>query len=220
MFQTYKYLECYWFLFSLFLNLKGDRVMKKLLIFCILSILLLPLSCTQNKKPEISEELKKGLRADAIAFTQTLRSVLIKEIQTGGILKAVAVCSDTAQILTNKYGVEKGIFIKRVSFKNRNPNNFPDEFESRVLKMFEDLKSKNQLTPETEYAEVIDENGILKVRYLKPIIVQPECLNCHGPQEQISPSVMETINRIYPNDKAKNYQIDDLRGAVSIQKTL
>lgn len=195
-------------------------MMKRLLIFSVLTILALSISCTQKQKPEITEGLKSGLRQDASTFMQSLKSVLLKEIQTNGILKAVAVCSDTAQVLTNNYGVSKGIYIKRVSFRNRNPMNYPDDFESNVLKMFEELKLKDQLTAQTEYVEIIQQNGISKVRYLKPIIVQPECLNCHGNEEQISPAVKSLINKIYPEDKAINYQIGDLRGAVSIQKTL
>ncbi len=185
-----------------------------------LMLLFILVSCSQKDKPEITEELKTALRSDAKTFMESLKSVLIKEIQTNGIMNAVSVCSDTAQILTNNYGVSKGIYIKRVSFKNRNPLNVPDDFESKVLKMFEEKFNKNQLKPEREYVELIEQNGVYKVRYMKPIFVQPECLNCHGTEEQISPQVKNLINKVYPNDKAKGYKMGDLRGAVSIQKTL
>lgn len=193
--------------------------MKKIIGFSILTLFIL-VSCSQKDKPEITEELKTALRSDAKTFMESLKSVLIKEIQTNGIMNAVSVCSDTAQILTNNYGVSKGIYIKRVSFKNRNPLNVPDDFESKVLKMFEEKFNKNQLKPESEYVELIEQNGVYKVRYMKPIFVQPECLNCHGTEEQISPQVKNLINKVYPNDKAKGYKMGDLRGAVSIQKTL
>lgn len=193
--------------------------MKKLIVFSILSLFIF-FSCSQKSKPEISEELKTALRADAKSFMESLKSVLIKEIQTNGIVRAVSVCSDTAQVLTNNYGISKGIYIKRVSFKNRNPLNVPDDFETKVLKMFEDQFGKDQLKSESEYVEQIEENGIYKVRYMKPIFVQPECLNCHGAEEQIAPQVKEVINKIYPDNKAKGYQMGELRGAVSIQKTL
>lgn len=193
--------------------------MKKIIGFSILTLFIL-VSCSQKDKPEITEELKTALRSDAKTFMESLKSVLIKEIQTNGIVNAVSVCSDIAQILTNNYGVSKGIYIKRVSFNNRNPLNVPDDFESKVLKMFEEQFNKNQLKPESEYVELIEQNGVYKVRYMKPIFVQPECLNCHGTEEQISPQVKDLINKVYPDDKAKGYQMGDLRGAVSIQKTL
>ncbi len=192
--------------------------MKKLIVFSVLSLFII-ISCSKQSKPVLTEEVKTSLRADAKSFTESLKTVLIKEIQTNGIVAAVSVCSDTAQVLTNNYGISKGIYIKRVSFKNRNPMNVPDQFEARVLNMFEDQFRKNELKPETEYAELIEDNGIYKIRYMKPIFVQPECLNCHGTEEQIAPQVKEVINKIYPEDKARGYQMGDLRGAVSIQKT-
>jgi len=194
--------------------------MKKFLQFSVMLSMFIVLSCTQKSGSEIPQQLQSALRSDAKTFMDSLKSVLIKEIQSNGIVSAVSVCSDTAQILTNNFGISKGIYIKRVSFKNRNPLNVPDEFESKVLKMFEALQAKNQIKPETEYIELIEADGISKVRYMKPILVQPECLSCHGAEDQISPQVKEIINKIYPDDKAKNYQIGDLRGAVSIQKTL
>ncbi len=186
----------------------------------ILFFLTLWFGCGEKHKPETTEQIKNGLRADAKEFMSSLKSILVKEMQTNGIVAAVSVCSDTAQILTNNYGVKKGLYIKRVSFKNRNPNNLPDEFESKVLKYFEELKSSNTLNEKTEYIDVVEVEGVTSVRYLKPIIMQAPCLSCHGSVENIGDDVKVILKSNYPNDKATGYQIDDLRGAVSIQKTL
>ena len=151
---------------------------------------------------------------------KNLKSILIKEIQSGGILQAVSVCSDTAQILTNNFGVARGIYIKRVSLKNRNPNNFPDDFERSILNQFELLHQNNQLKKDTEYSEIVSEGDYNYLRYMKPIIVQAECLNCHGGQTDIMPEVKELIAQNYPQDKAIGYNLGDLRGAVSIKKVV
>ena len=82
------------------------------------------------------------------------------------------------------------------------------------------MRSSGKLTETTEYFEVIDEEGVKNVRYMKPIILQAPCLGCHGPVENIEPEVKAILNNKYPDDKATGYQMDDLRGAVSIQKTL
>lgn len=176
--------------------------------------------CREKAKPEITEQIKSGLRADAQEFMQSIKSILVKEMQTNGIAAAVSVCSDTAQILTNNYGMQKGIYIKRVSFKNRNENNYPDEFETKALKYFEELKSAGRLTETTEFVDLVEIDGVINVRYLKPILLQAPCLNCHGKVETIMPEVKTIINQKYPNDKATGYQTGDLRGAVSIQKVL
>jgi len=195
--------------------------MKKIISLSVLSIFIfLSNGCREKPSPELTDQIKNGLRNDAKQFMGSLKSILVKEMQTNGIVAAVSVCSDTAQILTNNYGINKGIYIKRVSFKNRNINNQPDEFEAKALKYFEELNSSGKLTDTTEYFEVISEEGVKTVRFMKPIIMQAPCLGCHGTVENIGPDVKTVLNNKYPDDKATGYQMDDLRGAVSIQKTL
>ena len=155
--------------------------MKKIISLSVLSILIfLCIGCGEKPTPELTDQIKNGLRTDAKQFMESLKSVLVKEMQTNGIVAAVSVCSDTAQVLTNNYGVNKGIYIKRVSFKYRNANNQPDEFETKALKYFDELRSSGKLTDTTEYFEVVDKDGVKNVRYMKPIIVQAPCLGCHG----------------------------------------
>lgn len=189
-------------------------------ILALLLFTFLLVDCTEKPKDELTEQIKSGLRKDSKEFMVSLKSILVKEMQENGVVSAVSVCSDTAQILTNDYGISKGIYIKRVSFKNRNPKNYPDYFETKALKYFEDLKSENKLTETSEYIDVVDNEGIKSVRYLKPIVLQAPCLSCHGPKTNISAEVKSIIEKKYPQDKAIDYQTDDLRGAVSIQKTL
>jgi hypothetical protein len=177
------------------------------------------LSCSENKV-EVSEDQVIGMRTTAMEFMKNLKGVLITQIQTSGVLQAVAVCSDTAQVLTNNFGVQKGVFIKRVSFKNRNENNLPDDFEKQVLSKFELLHQNKELTSETEHAEIVHEGEFKYLRYLKPILVQAECLNCHGNETDIMPEVKQLIAQEYTGDKAVGYKIGDLRGAVSLKKVI
>jgi len=177
------------------------------------------LSCSENRV-EVSEDQVIGMRTTAMEFMKNLKGVLISQIQTNGVLQAVAVCSDTAQVLTNDFGVQKGVFIRRVSFKNRNENNLPDDFEKKILSKFELLNQNKKLTSETEHAEIVREGEFKYLRYLKPILVQAECLNCHGSENEIMPEVKQLISQAYPDDKAVGYKIGDLRGAVSLKKAV
>jgi len=195
--------------------------MKKIFsLSALLLFLFIWVGCGEKSKPELTEQIKKGLRSDAKDFMDSLKSILITEIQKNGIVSAVSVCSDTAQLLTVNYGLNKGLYIKRVSLKNRNPLNAPDGFESKVLNYFIELSSVGKLNEKSEFTEIINSDGVSRVRYMKPIIIQAPCLSCHGTNEQISTDVKSIIQNKYPEDKATGYQIDDLRGAVSIQKTL
>ena len=193
--------------------------MKNNNFFLLTLLFIFLISCTENKK-EVSDDQLNAMRLSATDFMKDLKSILVKQIQTGGILQAVSVCSDTAQVLTNNFGVARGIYIKRVSLKNRNPNNIPDDFEKRILNQFELLRQNNEMNIDTEYSEIVSEGDYSYLRYMKPIIVQAECLNCHGSQTNIMPEVKELIAQNYPDDKAIDYNIGDLRGAVSIKKVV
>jgi len=193
--------------------------MKQIIISTILLLSFLFIQCSE-KKNEVSEDQLNAMRTTSTDFMKELKGILIEQIQTGGVVQAVAVCSDTAQLLTNEFGVERGVFIKRVSIMNRNKNNYPDDFEKRALNRFELLKQNNELNNETEYAEIITEGDYKYLRYLKPILVQAECLNCHGNQTDMMPEVNNLIVQEYPQDKATGYKVGDLRGAVSIKKSI
>ena len=193
--------------------------MKYYIISIAVLFSLILISCSENKV-EIKEDQIVGMRTTAMEFMKDLKGVLISQIQTNGVLKAVSVCSDTAQVLTNNFGIQRGVYIKRVSFKNRNVNNSPDDFEKKVLSKFELLHQNKELNSETEHAEIVQEGEFKYLRYLKPILVQAECLNCHGSENDIMPEVKQLIAQEYPNDKAVGYKVGDLRGAVSLKKVI
>jgi len=193
--------------------------MKQIIISMVLILSFFFIQCSE-KKNEVSEDQLNAMRTTSTDFMKELKGILIEQIQTGGVVQAVSVCSDTAQLLTNEFGVERGVFIKRVSVKNRNKNNYPDDFEKRTLNRFELLKQNNELNNETEYYEIITEGDYKYLRYLKPILVQAECLNCHGNQTDMMPEVNNLIAQAYPQDKATGYKVGDLRGAVSIKKSI
>lgn len=177
-------------------------------------------NCSQSSDGEITEDQVQELRIIADEFTKTIKTVLVKQMQNGGVPAALTVCSDTAQQLTADFASLKGINVKRVSFKNRNENDYPDPFEFEGLKYFEEMNEKGILKEGSEYVEIVTENNGEFIRYLKPIFVSDVCLNCHGDSNLFSPEVKALLNKNYPNDKAINYKNGELRGAVSIQKKL
>ncbi len=82
-----------------------------------------------------------------------------------------------------------GLKVKRVSFKNRNPKNVPDEIESKILHTYETLMKKNKLTYQTETFGKYNLNGKEILRYMKPIIIEKKCLICHGNKKTIPEDV-------------------------------
>ena len=189
-----------------------------LLGLTLISLFLFP-QCSENKV-EVSDAQLVNMRSTSVDFMKELKGILIEQIQTGGVVQAVAVCSDTAQVLSNEFGRERGVYIKRVSLKNRNEINHPDDFEKRVLREFEFLHQNNELNNETEFAEIITEGNYKYLRYLKPILIQAECLNCHGNKSEMMPEVRNLVAQKYPKDEATGYKTGELRGAISIKKVI
>ncbi|MCB0751961.1 MAG: DUF3365 domain-containing protein [Ignavibacteriae bacterium] len=193
------------------------RYLKLFSILIILSVLIV--SCKQEEKFD-EKAYSAEFNGYSTEYLAGLKGILIKNMKEGGPLKAVKVCSDTAQALTNLYSDVMGITVKRVSYQNRNVNDTPDEFEKEAINKFAELHSQNNLTAETEILKKVKMNEKEVVRFAKPIFIEAPCLNCHGDANIISPAVAELIKEKYPNDKATGYKIGDLRGVISISKVL
>ena len=190
---------------------------RKIFLSAVIVTSLLLLNCS-DKEMEVTEEQKEQMRTTAADFMDELKGILLNQVQTNGVVSALDVCSDTAQVLTNEFGLQRGVFIKRISVKNRNTNNFPDDYEQTILNSFQEMLRNKKIDGKTELAELVKEGEFTYLRYMKPILIQPECLNCHGSESNMLEEVSKIISKRYPDDKARDYNQGDLRGAVSIKK--
>lgn len=153
--------------------------------------------------------------ADAAAgLGRILMELLSQEMARGGYEGAVRACSEAAQTVTEEFAREQGLEIRRVSLRARNPKDNPDEWEAAKLKAWE--KDYKPGTAPAEVFEIVEEDGRRFARYLKPIVVQPMCLGCHGPKDRISEEVRQILEERYPRDHATGYRAGDLRGAFSV----
>jgi len=71
-----------------------------------------------------------------------------------------------------------------------------------------------------EYAEVTSEPSGRFLRYMKALPMQPPCMHCHGPAEQISESIRQQLAHDYPHDRAIGLVLGRVRGAVTFKKPL
>lgn len=144
-----------------------------------------------------------------------LKQHLMRKVAEGGFAGAVQVCSKIGQQLPATLEDSTGHYIRRVSLGYRNPADIPDEYERQKLKAFERLNQTDEL--ENEYVEVVQHDSVEVLRYMRPLLTQGLCLNCHGPKEQIPPEVQTILAQTYPEDRATGYQLGDVRGAVSVK---
>jgi len=164
------------------------------------------------------EEALKEARRLADELGDKIRGLLFQELQRGGPASAVRVCSEVAQEITREFNRHTGHHARRVSARVRNPQNLPDGYERHVLARMEMEIRQKQLAK--EYIAVIDEENEKVLRYMRPLMVAPLCLNCHGPKETMTPEVKRMLAERYPEDQATGFQDGDLRGAISVKISL
>lgn len=166
----------------------------------------------QIHEPEILERAKRMGEEFAVIAEKTLGKALKSTIQEKGVAEAIGFCNVNVFPLLRNLQDTNNIIIRRVSFKNRNPNNKPTEFEAQLLDAYHyNVENNIELTAN------VQKNGD-DYYYVKPIFMQDLCLNCHGiPIENITAENFDKIRELYPEGKATGYKTGDLRGMWSIK---
>jgi len=183
--------------------------MKKIISLIVLVVFF---SCKQatEKYEEITNSEKEDFEAigmEYIAATQQLLGGnLVNAIQEGGLIHALEFCNIEAIQLTSKFEKEYNVDIKRVSDRNRNPDNAASASEKTLIENFGKLLAKGE-KPEP----VVMTEGTVKRLYF-PILTNAMCLQCHGKPETINPEVLQKIKQLYPDDLALGYDVNEVRG--------
>lgn len=153
----------------------------------------------------------------ATSLPPKLLAALKEEIEKSGPEGAIPVCKDMAPKMAGEISKQTGWKIKRVSLKVRNDARaIPDEWEKAALEDFDKRAAAGEPPVQLEKGERIGS----EYRYVKALPVQPLCLNCHGPVDQLSPAVKSVLGQHYPNDRATGYSVGQIRGAISVRKPL
>jgi hypothetical protein len=156
--------------------------------------------------------LERG-RAAADALASELMKKLVAELREGGPAQAVHVCSEVAQEIAASQSKD-GLHLRRVSLKVRNPQDTPDAYERAILEQMEQQHRDGELPEET--IETVVEAGQREIRYMRPIVIQEQCLACHGERAALDPEIRAILGERYPDDQAVGYRVGDLRGATSV----
>lgn len=156
----------------------------------------------------------------ATAFLQQLQGELQRELAAGPA-EAATICRDIAPQLAGQLSRQNGWQVTRIGTRVRNPLlGLPDAWERGVLNDFATRLQQGEDLAALDHGEIVEFEGRLEYRYVKAIGVQPACLVCHGPTEQIPQGVRDSLTQFYPRDQAVGYAVGELRGAVSIRQPL
>lgn len=155
------------------------------------------------------EDLPYGERG--LKYALTTKAVLGKNlmgtIQKKGTLEALEFCNVRAYPLTDSMAVVHNASIKRVSDKPRNQKNEANNEELEYIETF-----KNLLSEKKEINPIVKESDN-DVHVYYPIITNTMCLQCHGKIEtNIKPDILKSLTLLYPEDKAKGYSENQVRG--------
>ena len=190
--------------------------MKFIQFFIVLFLLITSISnseSSETNKSVILNEAKILLKETAKQYKNTL----IEGLQHNDLKKALKYCNKEVEKLISKDN-EKDYSIKRVSLRPRNKNNYPTLYEKEILEKFNKLSLIDNKDLALEHSDIIKDENNNKFVYVKAIRIKEVCLNCHG--SNINDDLKKEIQKLYPDDKAINYKLNDIRGAFVMYRNI
>jgi len=177
-------------------------------------LLLLPLlSCQADVKPDESYR-EKGQEIVKQTFG-TLNATLMESMQTNGVEASIDLCNVKAYPITDSLAALHKTEIVRMAVRNRNPENKADQQAESLIRHYSLLQESGRDLSKSDTLVMTSEGS---VRYFKPILLQPQCVTCHGAKDtDIQDAVYARILAQYPDDKAIGFKAGDVRGIWSIQ---
>jgi len=166
---------------------------------------------------DVAAEAQRAKSAIAV-FAASLQTALKRAMMEGGPVNAIEVCNSKAGPIAEAVASEQGLQLARVSLKNRNPANAPNDWQQPVLESFESRRAAGENPAELAWMEVAEIKGGQEFRFMKAIPTSPLCLQCHG--SAIAPDVSVRLNELYPQDQATGFTEGDIRGAFVVTRRL
>lgn len=177
--------------------------------------------CTGAPAQEVPKPALDEARKASAELLSSVRSELLKAIETSGPLRALVVCKYTVPEIASSISRRYGARVTRVSLTPRNPAlGWGDAWEQKVLMGFDERVARGEAADGMDHAELTTEPSGRFVRYMRVLPMLPMCVHCHGPAEQISESIRAQLGHDYPHDKATGVLPGRVRGAVTFKKPL
>ncbi|MBL8890735.1 MAG: DUF3365 domain-containing protein [Planctomycetaceae bacterium] len=145
------------------------------------------------------DNIQKALMLSAKEALFSALSNKLMQAMSEGPANAIEVCQREASEIATEVGNFHQVKIGRTGVRLRNSSNqaphwAKDWIESR--------------TEEPQFAVLSNQSAAA----LLPIKLQPQCVMCHGPADQILPEIKKQLVDRYPNDQAVGFQPGELRG--------
>jgi len=184
---------------------------------CLLAGIAFCLTCAKKSETGATTDLA-SLPEDSLCvmasqkiireFGKDLKGKLLSALADSGVAGAITVCRDEASEIATKHS-QPGVYsIRRVSDRNRNPQNAADSEALAIMAQYADTILRH-----SDYVKFWRSDGEHKLFvYYQPIYTDQLCLKCHGAVDSMSAEVREALRVNYPDDKATGYEVGNLRG--------
>lgn len=158
---------------------------------------------------EVPPAVRQLGQETAQALATNLLARLTEKVGQGDFAGALEACTKLAPeiaagVLADRPEV---LAVRRITTKPRNEKNRATGGDATMLTAFasgtEPLEPRWRIEPD---------------RYVlyRPLQIQPLCLQCHGPADQLAPQVREKLATLYPKDQATGYTNGAFRGAIKV----
>ena len=195
-----------------------SRLPRQLLTALCLGVATLPLQAASG------DDLAR-LTAETRATTQPLLARVVETVKQGLANstphETVDLCRENLPGMVKEMRDQTGWNIRRVSLKTRNAERgTPEEWERLVLADFDRRAAAGEKRETIEVGEVFAQPEGRVLRYMRALPVQQACLECHGDSARLSPQLKARLAALYPADQATGYQLGQIRGALTVKRTL
>ncbi len=169
--------------------------------------------------PLLAVEVTPQTKATAVAgrLNLEMRKKLTLAIQQNGLAGSLNVCAKEAPAVIADLEKQFGVTIKRTALRLSNPANAPDAAEKQLLEKLDGMVKRGEPLPQDAALFSDSVSGKIRtLRFAKPVMMQANCVGCHGPTEKIPADVKQALAAGYPKDKAVGFKEGELRGIISI----
>ncbi len=176
---------------------------------------LLPVLAVAIAAMPVSENAQRHSQADLGRVVQEIEQLdaMRSSLARGFGEQGVPATRETFQQVCRPVGMraqqlarENGWTVQQLAEKHRNPNNGLDPEAARVYRLMVDDTNLMGVWVRTH------QQGGSGSRYFRRIVVEEACLACHGAKD----ARPEFVKQGYPEDKAFDFEVGDLRGIYSV----
>ena len=153
------------------------------------------------------------------AFATALKGELKGAIDRGGPVEAIEVCNIRAPEIAAEVSEGTGWRVARSSHRLRNPENAPDAYTEAAIEDFLAAEATGTPAKRLSRAEIVEGAEGRAFRMVKAIPTAKLCLACHG-GESVDPEVEAKLAELYPEDRARGFEVGEMRGVFTLVKPL